>query len=70
MQNDNEKEEQEILDFNKPDFHFVPKGVHEWRQQGPYLNCFSCDLQHGVYIGVKKQMIGVNAKGEPILKKL
>lgn len=62
--------EEEILDFNNPDFQFVPKGVHEWRQQGPYLNCFSCDLQHGVYIGVNKQMIGINAKGDPILKKL
>ena len=66
----NENEETEILDFNKPDFSFTPKGSHEWRQGGPYLICKNCDLEHAVYIGVNKQMIGVNAQGEPILKKL
>lgn len=62
------KANEEILDFNKPAFVFVPKGVHQWRQQGYYLVCKSCELQHAVWIGPDKIMVGQNEKG-PILKK-
>lgn len=62
------EQETEVLDFNKPDFSFIPKGSHEWRQQGYYLVCKSCDLEHAVWIGSKKILTGINEKGEPILK--
>ena len=65
-----DKSETETLDFNNPDYTFVPKGNHEWRQRGPYLVCLSCELQHAVWIGVEKQMVGVDKKGQPILKKI
>lgn len=71
MQNDNEENEageEELLDFNKPDFTFSPRGNHEWRQQGPYLVCKSCDLEHAVWIGMKKQMVGISEDGQPIIK--
>ena len=66
----NEDEEGEIFDFNKPDFQFIPKGNHEYRQQGPYLTCKSCDLEHAVFIGVDKHLVGFDEKGQPIVKKL
>lgn len=62
-------EKTEILDFNKPSYSFIPKGHHEWRQRGPYLVCVSCELQHAVWIGVEKLMVGLNKKSQPILKK-
>jgi len=62
------KASEEVLDFNKPSFTFIPKGSHRWRQQGPYLVCKSCELQHAIYIGPDKIMVGINKKGEPILK--
>jgi len=68
MENQNEQET-EVLDFTKPDFSFIPKGSHEWRQQGYYIICKSCDLEHAVWIGSKKILTGINDKGEPILKK-
>lgn len=61
--------ESEVLDFNKPDFSFIPKGSHEWRQQGYYLVCKSCDLEHAVWIGNNKILTGINDKGEPILER-
>ena len=67
-QEENEKPEGEIFDFNKPDFSFIPKGRHLWRQQGYYIICHSCDLSHAVFIGSKKIMVGENEKGEPIFK--
>ena len=67
-QEENEKPEGEIFDFNKPDFSFIPKGRHLWKQQGYYIICHSCDLSHAVFIGSKKIMVGENEKGEPIFK--
>lgn len=64
------KSETEVLDFNKPAFKFVPKGRHDWRQRGPYIVCMSCELQHAVWIGVEKHMVGIDKKGLPILKNL
>lgn len=58
----------EVLNFDKPDFTFIPQGTHDMRQQGYYLICFSCEVQHAVWIGRDKLMVGVNDKGEPILK--
>jgi len=69
-QENEEKKEGEILDFNRPDFKFIPKGSHIWRQQGPYIICKSCELDHAVFIGINKQLIGFTDKGEPIVQKV
>ena len=63
------KSETEVLDFNNPAYKFVSNGAHEWRQRGPYLVCVSCELQHAVWVGVDKQMVGMK-DGKPILKRL
>lgn len=65
---ENKKEWSETLDFNKPSFTFIPKGNHQWKQQGFYLVCKSCDLQHAVFIGPDKIMVGTDKEGQPILK--
>lgn len=50
-------------------YEFIPKGRHTWRQQGYYLVCKSCDLQHSVFIGPSHIMVGEDKEGQPILKK-
>lgn len=67
-QQESEKEESELLNFDKPDFVFIPKTNHEWRQQGPYLCCKSCEVEHAVWIGTNKMLTGLDRKGQPILK--
>jgi len=64
-----DEKETEVLDFTKPTYTFKPNEVHDWRQQGPYVVCKSCELQHAVWIGMDKIMVGINEKGQPILKK-
>lgn len=64
-----EEPNEDILDFSKPDFTFIPKGSHQWRQQGPYLICKTCDLEHATYIGMEYLMVGLSDNGMPILKK-
>lgn len=64
----------EIPDYNveshKPLYEFKPSLTgHEWRQQGPYLVCNSCELKHSTYIGMDRLLIGIDAKGKPILEK-
>lgn len=65
---DNEKPIEETLDFSKPDFQFIPKGSHQWKQQGYYIICKSCDLDHAAFIGAFKIMVGISPEGLPILK--
>ena len=67
-QNQNEEPIEEVLDFTKPDFTFEPKEHHDWRQQGPYLVCKSCEIEHASYIGMEKILVGLNEEGQPILK--
>lgn len=67
MENEEEKIDEEVLDFNKPDFIFTPKEYHEWRQQGPFLVCKSCEVEHASYIGMGKILTGLNDEGQPIL---
>jgi hypothetical protein len=66
--NNEEKNEFEELDFNRPDYKFVPNEQHEWRQQGPYIVCKSCEIQHAVFIGMGKLLTGLDSNGKPILK--
>lgn len=71
MKNQEEHEEEnETMDFTKPDYVFIPNGIHTWRQRGPYLECKECDIHHAVFIGIHKLMVGVSEKGQPILKKM
>jgi hypothetical protein len=67
--NQEEKEQTEVQNFNMPDYSFIPKGSHDWRQQGPYLVCKSCEIQQATWMGVNKRMVGMNKKG-PIIKKI
>lgn len=64
----NNEGEEETLNFEKPDFVFIPKGNHSWRQQGYYLVCRSCEIEHATWIGPNKIMVGIDEKGNPILK--
>ena len=68
MEKEEKEEPIEEYDFTKPDYEFIPEGVHEWRQKGYYLVCMSCELQHAVYIGPNRIMVGVDKSGDPILK--
>lgn len=54
----------------KPLYSFEMKSLagHEWKQQGPYLVCMSCELKHGHYIGMDKQLVGIDSEGKPILE--
>lgn len=63
------EEKTEVLNFDNPDYSFIPKGYHEWRQRGPYCVCISCELEHAIYIGMDKLLIGIDEKGQPIIKK-
>lgn len=61
-------EPSEVADFNKPDFAFIPQGNHEYRQQGYYLICISCEVQHAIWIGPDRLMVGMSEDKQPILK--
>ena len=70
MPNEEENEEpiEETLNFDTPTYKFVPKETHEWRQRGYYCVCVSCELQHAIFIGPDKIMVGVDEKGTPKFK--
>lgn len=63
-----DESEHEDVDFSRPSFIFTPKEHHEWRQQGPYVVCKSCELQHASWIGMEKILTGIDEEGRPILK--
>ena len=64
-----EKKNEAFEEINQEVYKFIPKGRHTWRQQGYYLVCKTCDLQHSVFIGPDKIMVGEDEEGKPILKK-
>jgi hypothetical protein len=63
------EEESEDVDFNRPEFTFVPNGRHTYRQEGGYLVCKSCTLHHAVWIGMERLMVGEMPDGTPIIEK-
>lgn len=67
-ENEDIKEDSEVLDFTKPTFTFNPTGYHEYRQMGPYLVCQSCEIQHAVWVGIDKILVGFDETNQPILK--
>ncbi len=40
---------------------------HRFIQRGPWLHCTSCKVEHGIYIGTEKMMVGYNEDGSPKL---
>lgn len=64
---ENEEIEQEG-ELMQKEYEFIPRGLCQYRQQGPYLVCKSCELQHAQFIGMDKQMIGEDDMGQPIIK--
>ena len=64
-----ETNNEEVLDFSKPDFTFIPKGRHEWKQQGYYIICKTCDIEHAVWIGSKMLLVGIEDNGNALLKR-
>ena len=69
MRQVSDKQLGEVLDFNNPAYTFEPNEQHEWRQQGIYLICKSCEITHAVYIGMNKILVGLDKEGKPILEK-
>jgi len=49
-------------------YEFKPTGHCRYRQQGPYLVCVNCEIQHADYIGMERIMVGEDEQGLPILK--
>jgi hypothetical protein len=62
------EEETEVLDVAKPSFTFKPNGHHSYCQQGPYLGCKSCEVQHAAWVGIDKILCGFDEKDQPIIK--
>lgn len=62
------KKNEETLNFDQPTYSFKPKESHDWRQEGFFLVCRSCELPHAVFVGSKKVLMGINDKGQPILE--
>jgi hypothetical protein len=58
----------EEKNFDNPDFKFVPNERHNWKQRGPYIVCNTCDLEHALAITVNKRLVGIDRRGNPILK--
>jgi len=50
------------------EFEFKAHGC-QYRQRGPYLVCISCEVQHAIYIGMEKIMVGEDTDGTPIIEK-
>lgn len=40
---------------------------HRFIQRGPWLHCSSCKNSHGIYIGIKKMLVGYDKEGNPRL---
>lgn len=57
--------EEEVL---QKEYEFIPNALCKFKQRGPYLVCVSCELQHAVFIGMDKMMVGEDEKGKPIIK--
>jgi hypothetical protein len=61
------KKEETPYDFSNPEFVFTPKGIHQWKAEGIYLVCRSCEIEHAMYIGPNKMFVGLDDDGKPIL---
>lgn len=63
--------EDEIIDEGEvmqKEYEFIPSGLCKYKQRGPYLICTSCEVQHAVWIGMEKILVGEDENGKPIVK--
>lgn len=54
--------------WSEPDLTLIPNEKHEWKQQGPYIICRSCPFEHAHWVGNEKVLVGIDDKGEPIIR--
>lgn len=66
---------QKIKEFNKEDWkpledveEFKNTLQGKWIQQGPYIINTSSSLDYGIYVGMELILVGVDDRGQPILK--
>lgn len=71
MNNENNEEEvvEELGEVLQKEFEFTPSALCIYKQRGPYLVCTSCELQHALFIGMEKIMVGVDEHGKPIVER-
>ncbi len=63
--------ETHVIDTKKAIEQFdLPARGHRWLQQGPFLICKSCPIEHSIFIGVNKRLVGYTDDNEPILKSI
>jgi hypothetical protein len=63
-----QENEEDLGEVLQKEYEFIPNALCKYKQRGPYLVCVSCELQHAVYIGMSKMMVGEDENGRPILK--
>jgi hypothetical protein len=64
-----DEENKDVLgEVLQKDYEFIPNALCHFKQRGPYLVCVSCELQHAIYIGMERIMVGEDENGRPILK--
>lgn len=66
--NNDEEQIEESGEVLQKAYEFVPQGLCSFRQRGTYLVCVSCEIQHAVYIGMDKIMVGEDEEGKPIIQ--
>lgn len=67
--NDAVEEIQEYGEVLQKEYEFTPHALCKYKQRGPYLVCTSCELQHAVFIGMDKMMVGEDEDGRPIIQR-
>ncbi len=55
-------------DFANSPHKFRLDKVHNWLQRGYYVHCTACPLEHGLWVGKDKLMVGIDADNMPILE--
>jgi hypothetical protein len=39
------------------------KTVHKWKQRGPWVECSTCPMKHGFYVGPQRRIKKINDNG-------
>lgn len=66
--NSDDNQDQPIHDEGEIDYELknkIPLTGHDWRQQGPYIICRSCPIEHGAYVGIDTTLVGIDEGGIP-----
>lgn len=40
----------------------------KWVQRGVYVVCVSGENEYGIYVGTRKQLVGIDENGRPVLR--